>query len=166
MGDDRGDGDQGDADRYGFKAGEILSRIRRTASGDGYWIVSTSGIVQARGDAADQGSGIAHPDGATGLVWDIITNPSGGYAIQRADGNFEMFDFTDLGVARVSNFDLEWALVAQDTHTTVGRPANAYSVSPRLMEFLKKTGSPSANNAATNEFNSPTIAALEGSTVS
>jgi hypothetical protein len=156
----------GDANQDGFKAGEKISRLRRTESGDGYWIISTSGIVQAFGDAPDEGSGIAYPEGPQGLVWDMLASPDGGYALQRADGTFEMFSFTDLGVARVSNFDLTWALVSQDAHLALGSPTTAFPISPRTMEFLKNTSSPSAISAAANDFNSPTVTALEGSTVS
>jgi hypothetical protein len=155
----------GDADRIGFKLSEKVTRLRRSNSGDGYWIISTSGLVQTFGDAPDRGSGIEWPEGPQGLVWDMLTDPDDGYAIQRAEGTFEMFDFNDLGVARASNFELTWALVTEDTHRALGSPVTALPVSTRTMEFLKGTGSPSAVNAATNEFNSPTITALEGSTV-
>lgn len=156
-------GNHGSAIRDGFKASEITSRLRRTPSGNGYWVVSTSGIVQPFGDAEDEGSGIVYPDGPQGLVWDMLTSPDGGYAIQRADGTFEMFAFNDLGVARASSFELSWALVTQDAHAALGSPTTAYPVSPRVAAFLKNTSSAAAINAATNDFNSPTLAALEGS---
>jgi hypothetical protein len=153
----------GNADRDGFKPAEITVRLRRTSSGHGYHIVSTSGIVQAFGDAEDYGSGIEYPEGAAGMVWDLLTSDSGGYAIQRTNGNFEMFQFTDLGTAQVSNTTLEWALVTEDVHHGLEDPSLAYPVSSRVIDFLKGTGSPSANNAAANGFNSP-LSALEGST--
>jgi hypothetical protein len=155
----------GDADRLGFKPSEIVTRLRATPSGNGYWTVSSSGLVQAFGDAPDLGSGIVYPDGPQGLVWDLLVGPSG-YGIQRAEGTFEMFDFTDQGLARTSSFELSWALVTADTYQAQGRPTQAHAVSAQLVEFLKKTGSPSANNAAANGFNSPSSAALDGSSVS
>lgn len=152
----------GNATRDGFKTGEIVSRLRRTASGNGYWVISTSGIVQAFDDAEFKGSGIAHPDGPQGLVWDMLVDPDGGYALQRASGTFDMFNFDDLGVAQATNFELHWALVTNETHDALGKPVTAFPVSEQTMEFLKGTSSPSAINAATNGFNSPPVAALEG----
>jgi hypothetical protein len=156
----------GDATRDGFKPAEITSRLRRIPSGLGYRIVSTSGIVQSFGDAVDHGSGIEYPDGAQGMVWDLINNNDGGYAIQRANGVFETFEFDDHGVARVTDLNPEWALVTEDIHREMADPTMAFPISTRIMDFLKGTSSPSANNAAANGFNGPTAAALEGSTVS
>jgi hypothetical protein len=151
----------GNADRNGFKPAEITVRLRRTASGHGYRIVSTSGIVQSFGDGEDLGSGIEYPEGAPGMVWDLLTNPDDGYAIQRANGAVETFEFDDLGTAQITNTTLEWALVTEDVHRELEDPSLAYPVSTRVMDFLKGTGSPSANNAAASGFNSPP---LEGST--
>jgi hypothetical protein len=156
----------GDADHDGFRPAEITTRLRRTPSGEGYRIVSTSGIVQSFGDAGDHGSGIAYPEGAQGMVWDLLTNDRDGYAIQRANGVFEVFDFDAIAVTRVTDLTPEWALVTEDVHQELTDPSMAYPVSARVIEFLKGTSSPAANNAATNGFNSPTLAAIEGSTVS
>lgn len=157
---------EGNADRNGFKPAEITVRLRRTASGHGYRIVSTSGIVQSFGDAEDYGSGIPYPEGAPGMVWDLISNDNGGYAIQRASGVFETFEFTDQGAAQVSATTLDWALVTEDAHAELEDPTLAYPVSGRVIDFLKGTSSPSATNAAASGLNSPTTAALEGTTVS
>jgi hypothetical protein len=156
----------GDADRVGFRPAEITSRLRCTPSGEGYRIVSTSGIVQSFGAAGDHGSGIAYPEGAQGMVWDLLVNETDGYAIQRANGVFEVFDFDDIGLTRVTDLTPEWALVTEDAHRELTDPSMAYPVSSRVIDFLKGTSSPSANNAATSGFNSPTVAALEGSTTS
>ena len=156
----------GNANRDGYTRDEYVTRLHRTPTGAGYWVVSTTGIVQAFGDAADWGDAIPYPDSEAqlGMVWDFITDPAGGYGLQHADGTFEMFEVNDFGLARANTYALSWALVTQDAHSTLPDPAAAFPVSGATIEFLKNTGSPSANNAATNQFNSPTMAALEGTT--
>lgn len=159
----------GDATRDGFRRIEYVNRLRSTLSGNGYWIVSGSGIVQEFGDAAFHGSASPYPDDRwhQGVIWDFVVNSDGGYGLQRADGTFEMFGpFDDRGLVGNTMPMLNWALVTEDAYRELDDPTNAFPVSKSTIEFLKKTSSPSANNAVTSDFNSPSVAALEGSTIS
>lgn len=87
--------DHGSASRPGFTATEYVSSIRRTSTGDGYWIVSGGGAVQRFGDAFNHGSATRYDvtKWADSLVWDFVPNwnSDGGYALQRADGSLVGF---------------------------------------------------------------------------
>lgn len=80
----------GDANRTGFTDEEYVAVLRRTSTGDGYWIVSGGGIVQQFGDAFNFGSGVRYDIDrwAAGLCWDMLVSNdvNGGYGIQHADG--------------------------------------------------------------------------------
>jgi hypothetical protein len=156
----------GNATRTGYTDTDFATRLHATSSGAGYWITSGRGVVQARGDAPFRGNGIAYPDDRAnlGFIWDFLTSPSDGYALQHADGTFDRFDMPELGASPTAA-TLNWALVTADTHQALGSPTSAYPVSTRLMEFLQNTGSPSANNAVANRFTAPSPAALEGTVV-
>lgn len=156
--------DYGSANRDGFRHEEYTTRIRRSQSGNGYWISSGSGIMQNFGDAPWHGSGAIYPDDRwyLGLVWDFLTHPFDGYGIQRAEGPFEFFGMVDQGLGRRSNQNLNWALVTEDSYNANGQPPDVFPVSAATMRFLAKTGSPSANNAVANAFNAPDATALEG----
>ena len=62
--------------------------FRRTHDGGGYWIVSGSGIVQAKGNAPDLGDAEPYPEEqwVSGIIWAMFTNDHNGYALQHADG--------------------------------------------------------------------------------
>lgn len=158
--------DYGDATLDTTRADEVFAVLRRTPDGGGYYAVSGGGDnFQAFGNAEDLGDGFQYPDSqwAYGLVWEILVAPNGAYGLLRADGELMTFgEFPDVGPMRVSAYDMSWALVSAEAHQSLSSPTEAFAVSAETMEFLKKTGSPSANNAAVNAFSTPTSAALEG----
>jgi hypothetical protein len=155
----------GDANRAGFEPSEYVSSLRATVDGGGYYIPSGGGDrVQVFGNAVDHGAGTQYPDGqwANGLVWDILVNPAGGYALQRADGTLDAHAFTILG----SNDGLvsaSWALVSPDAYDSLADPDAAFPVNPDVMGFLAHTASPSANNAVVNNFAAPSDDVMRGS---
>lgn len=90
----------GSANRSGFTDTEYVASIRRTSTGNGYWIPSGGGRVQAFGDADEFGDATAFPieKWVYGLCWDLIpsSNSDNGYAIQHADGTLDVrgdFDY-------------------------------------------------------------------------
>lgn len=77
--------------RAAFDAAEYVASIRRTHTGDGYWIPSGGGIVQGFGDAFLRGhvpKGVPE-QWSRRLCWDVIpsTIDDTGLAVVRADGN-------------------------------------------------------------------------------
>ena len=74
---------------------EYFTRIRRTSTGNGYWIVSGSGKVRAFGDAAHYGQD-TRPDlrrWAANLYWDIIPHwgTDQGYGLPGSFDDFKQF---------------------------------------------------------------------------
>jgi hypothetical protein len=139
---------------------DYLARLRRTADGDGYFVGSAQGTVQARGDAV-----LIDPDYEPPLVnhpfynyvWALLVNPDNGYGQMRSDGTIIPHNFP-IYSAVITDSTIQWALVAEtdDSAGTV-----AFGVSPEVMNFLAKTASPSANNAVAANFSAPAVAALE-----
>jgi len=73
---------------------EYFTRIRRTSTGAGYWVVSGSGKVRSFGDASHQGQDeeASTRRWAANLYWDIIPywQTDGGYGLP---GSFDTFFF-------------------------------------------------------------------------
>ncbi|QBQ74878.1 glycoside hydrolase family 25 [Caudovirales GX15bay] len=100
-------------DRTGFTTAEYVTAIRRTSTGDGYWVLSGGGHVQNFGDAVDLGdastSGYAPQDWFKALTWDLIPSSKDdlGYGVVHADGKITTLGFAEFtygsvgeGVAR------------------------------------------------------------------
>jgi hypothetical protein len=82
----------GDADTSGFAAGEVVSSLSVTASGNGYWIFTTRGRVIPKGDAQSFGdlTGLT----LNGPILSSIPTPTGlGYYMVGSDGG--VFSFGD-----------------------------------------------------------------------
>lgn len=147
----------GSADRIGFQPTEYVGVMRRTRSGDGYWILSGNAIMQAFGGAIDEGDGDSYPveRWVFGLCWDFIpdyTPGASGYAIQHADGKLDAIgDFDHQGDAGGGNRKLRrevtWALT-NDPSEADGK----FVVSNDVMKFMVKASSRSAMNAVVGNF--------------
>jgi hypothetical protein len=82
-------------DRTGFTPSEYITTIRRTSTGNGYWVLSGGGHVQAKGDAVHFGNFVA-PIGSENewykhLTWDLLPSSAvdGEYGIVQANGSIE-----------------------------------------------------------------------------
>lgn len=158
----------GNANRVGFTRTEYVGALRRTLSGGGYWIVSGSGIVQAFGDAVVLGD--AEP--ATTLldiIWDFAPNYGGGtgYGLLRATGEFEVFgDFEDQGSPATGDLGNvhPWAILDADTYDQVNDSRWYVPATEGMSDLLKKSASPSGNNAAANGFGAPDVTTMRART--
>lgn len=155
----------GNADRAtGFNPIEITTVLRRTHDGGGYYIPSGGGDrLQTFGNATNLGATTQYPDEqwSFGLVWDMIIDPDGtGYALQRADGSLITYGDFEQHTPAVEPVTAFWSLVSEGDETD----ASTFPVSARVMKFLQKTGSPSANNAVASGFSAPSETAMTGST--
>lgn len=118
-------------DRTGFALGEWNTAIRRTSTGGGYWVTSSLGRVQAKGDAKHKGnagiSGYVAKRWYQGVCWDILTSSEEGdkgYAVQSADGNLWVCGvfhlFGSIGSGRVQQrFDGNYKDYCLDVETEI-----------------------------------------------
>lgn len=94
---------QRQGDNAEFEVGEYFTRIRRTSTGDGYWLVDGSGDVQNFGDAdhfGDDPQPNTGNDWVENLYWDLIPYwPNDlGYGLPGAKAQFLWFgDFEYFG---------------------------------------------------------------------
>lgn len=155
--------DHGSATRVGFTDTDYVPVLRRTGSGDGYWVASTMGKVQAFGDAVDQGDGDpSGPNHAVVQVWDMLPDydsGNNGYALQHADGRLDpLGSFVYLGAVGgegIASMSHPWAIVTEPTYAKLSDQRPYVKVTQDMMKFLQKTASPSANNAVANSFGDP-----------
>ena len=80
----------------GLAAGELVTSISRTATGQGYWLFTTRGKVLSFGDAAFYGD--LRTIALNGPILDSVSTPSGqGYFMVGSDGG--VFSFGDAAFA-------------------------------------------------------------------
>lgn len=153
----------GNADRDRLTAVEYFTNLRRTADGGGYWIVSGGAVVKAFGNAPWRGDGTRYPDTnwVNGLVWELIPGAADGYALLHSDGTLDTFAFAERTAVGAAQTHALWAIVTQEAQAALPDPNVVYGVSPQLMRFLQETGSPGANNAVANGFDTPQEATLK-----
>lgn len=77
-------------DFTGLAFGEWKASLCPTVNGDGYWVTSSLGRVEAKGTAQHKGNAdYTAPKWYRAVTWDVLPSPIGnaGYAIQTADGH-------------------------------------------------------------------------------
>lgn len=161
----------------GSSRGDEYRVLRTNIDGTGVWAVTARGVVADLGnDVPDFGDANPYPpeDAAFGAVWDMmpVRFPGDmGYAIQHADGNLDFFaDFPFEGAvgansAYAGKRNYVWAITPVENHPPLpdnpSRPLDRITVSPRVIERLKRTGSPGAKEAITNGFGAPEEATIK-----
>jgi hypothetical protein len=138
-----------------FEPYDHVTRLRRSTSGDGYWLVTKLGHVYGYGDAVEQGSIRLDGNTVDGQIWEMLVDPSDNYALLRINGALERYGFTIPGTDQPAEPALSWVLVAPEDYLRLTDKSQAFGVSPEVMAFLGNTSSPSANNAVTNNFGAP-----------
>lgn len=150
----------GNANRSGFTTTEYVSCLRSTTAGDGYYVVSGSGKVQAFGAAVDYGDAtLRHVNPFLDLVWDMMP-VNGGYALQHADGKLDPLGaFADHGSVVPAQAKKTWAL-STDTDTPAAGGATAgqtLAVSTDVIDALKRMESKATMNAAVGHFDDEAV---------
>lgn len=138
-----------------FEPYDHVTRLRRSTSGDGYWLVTKLGHVYGYGDAVVLGSVSLDGNAVDGQIWEMLVDPSDNYALLRINGVLERYGFTVPGTDQPVEPSLSWVLVAPEDYLRLKDKSQAFGVSPEVMAFLGRTGSPSANNAVVNNFGAP-----------
>jgi hypothetical protein len=144
--------DHGSSDRTDLTATEWYVAIRRTADGDGYWLLAGSGHVRAKGNAPFYGNASTWTGNWWfGIVWDLIANPDNSYILLRSDGSLEAFGAAALytPVPRETKYS---ALATAHHVAAMQDPSGVFPVSTDVVEFLGKTGSKAAANAIASQF--------------
>lgn len=133
--------------------------VRAAAGGDGALVVSAKGRVTVLGLGTDFGDAVAYPpeDATYGAVWDILPTRfpgDDGYAIQHADGNLDFFaDFPYEGAVGANSAytgltkEQAWALTSPVKRGRQPQDDMVLVVTNRVQEMLKRSGSPSAQEA-------------------
>lgn len=136
---------------------EIVSSFRATPTGNGYWILTNTGRVQAFGDAVDYGQNTVIPTESLTLLnmsVNLLPSPDGtGYIISRGDGYMTPHGEVDLyggpvvgstGQVRNPGNYLDYADIIKDLALWAGflfyDDSLASNVSPSVYGNIESTG--------------------------